>query len=420
MRIRILTLALLAGTASMSALAASESLLPPQSDDLVPALTHARAVTASPTSDATTARFAPAPQIHLEHQPIQVSWALDPAAPLDATPQPISQRSREYWTDVTSGDLQRGVELPLSAPGAVIRLSPGQGSGNIEAADVHLQLGNQNIDGNAAASHIADATALKAAGMDVSDASLAMQLRPELGSGHATLKAAHARGRYVVQVYEPQSTLSLEAHTNRAEVLLGDSIQVTLSLQDGNALNHLQTAGGYLRAPNGEATLLHFQQQADGRFVATATPTKEASGPGLWQVQSFTLGTDAHGQDVRRDVTSTFAVAAPDVRFTGAVEPKKASDGGVEIALAVDAKNASRYAVSGVLYSRGADGQMHPGAYAQSAAWLAPGNGQLLLHFDAKSTRNLAPPYELRDLRLQDQPAMGLVERRALALRFAL
>ncbi|WP_266157587.1 DUF4785 domain-containing protein [Dyella silvatica] len=399
MRIRILTLALLAGTASMSALAASESLLPPQSDDLVPTLIHARATTVGATSDASTARFAPAPQIHLEHQPIQVSWALDPAAPLDTTPQPISQRSREYWTDVSSGDLQRGVELPLSAPGAIIRLSPGQGSGKISPADVHLQLGNQNVDGNAAASHIADASALKAAGMDVAEASLAMQLRPELGSGHATLKAANA---------------------NRAEVLLGDSVQVTLSLQDGSSLNHLQTAGGYLRAPNGDTTLLHFQQQADGRFVATATPTKEASSPGLWQVQSFTLGTDANGQDVRRDVTSTFAVAAADVRFSGGVEPKKASDGGIDIALAVDAKNASRYAVSGVLYGRGTDGQMHPGAYAQSAAWLAPGNSQLHLHFDANSTRHLAPPYELRDLRLQDQPAMGLVERRALALRFAL
>ncbi|RDD83733.1 DUF4785 family protein [Dyella tabacisoli] len=408
---------MLAGSVSMSALAASENLLPPQSDDLVPTLTRPRTTA---MASVTIAGAASAPQIHVEHQPIQVSWALDSNATLEATPQPASQRSREYWTDVTSGDLQRGVELPLSAPGAIIRLSPGQGSGQVNAADVQLQLGGQTLNGNAAAGHIADADALKAAGMDVADASVAMQLRPELGAGHATLKAAHARGRYVVQVYEPQSTLSLEAHTNRAELLLGNSIQVTLSLQEGDTPTRLHTAGGYLRAPNGDTTLLRFQQQADGRFVATATPSKEVANPGLWEVQSFTLGTDAKGQDVRRDVTSTFAVAAPNARFTGAAEPRRASDGGVEIALAVDAKNASRYAVSGVLYGRGADGQMHPGAYAQSAAWLAPGTGQIGLHFDAKSTRNLAPPYELHDLRLQDQPAMGLVERRAIALRFTL
>ena len=61
---------------------------------------------------------------------------------------------------------------------------------------------------------------------------------------------------------------------------------------------------------------------------------------------------------------------------------------------------------------------MAPAAFAQSAAWLRPGDGTLTLHFDRASLQGIGAPYELHDLRLQDQPAVSLVERHALALRF--
>ena len=104
----------------------------------------------------------------------------------------------------------------------------------------------------------------------------------------------------------------------------------------------------------------------------------------------------------------------------GGRHPRGGDDGGIDIALGVDVRSGSRYAVSAVLYGRGADGRAQPVAYAQSAAWLENGSGELRLHFDPASLQGAAPPYELRDLRLQDQPAVGLVERRAQALRFSL
>ena len=418
MRIRPLMLALLAGALPLSAFAATQNLLPAQPGDLVPTLVHARMAS---TTAAVSSRLAPAaPQVHVEQQPIQVSWALSSTESLQATPTPVRRESREYWREVSDTELQRGVDLSTTAPGAIIRLSPGKGGTRLQPADLRVQVGGKRFDGNTATRHVADTEQLKAAGMEATDASMALQLRPELGTGRTTLQAPKAHGRYVVYVYEPQSPLVVEAQADRPELLLGGNLQVALNLRDGVQPRALTAATGVLRSPDGNTTAVSFQRQADGSFVATAVPAQQAGVPGLWEVQSTVTGTDANGREVRRNVNTAFAVAVPDARFTGNVEPKRASDGGIDIALGVDVRSGSRFAASGVLYGRGADGRELPVAYAQSAAWLETGSGELRLHFDPASLRGAAPPYELRDLRLQDQPAVGLVERRASALRFSL
>ena len=418
MRIRPLMLALLAGALPLSAFAATQTLLPPQAGDLVPTLVHARM--ASPTA-AVSSRLAPAaPQVHVERQPIQVSWALNSTEALQATPPPVQRESREYWREVSDIELQRGVELSTTAPGAIIRLSPGKGGARIQPADLKLQIDGKRFDGNTAARHVADTAQLQAAGMAATDASTALQLRPELGAGRTTVQASKARGRYVVYVYEPQSPLVVEAQASRPELLLGGSLQVSLNLRDGAQQRTLKEATGVLHSPDGDTTPVSFQRQPDGSFVATASPVHQANIPGLWEVQSTVTGTDANGREVRRNVNTAFAVAVPDARFIGGVEPRKAGDGGIDIMLGVDVQSGSRYAVSGVLYGHGANGQAVPVAYAQSAAWLETGSGELRLHFDPASLHGVAGPYELRDLRLQDQAAVSLVERRATALRFSL
>ena len=418
MRIRLLTLALFAGPLPLSAVAASHSLLPPQPSDLVPTVVHPRM--ARPAI-ALSSRLAPsASQVHEERQPIQVSWALNPSDPLDAVPQPPRRESREYWREVSDTELRHGVDLATTAPGAIIRLSPGKGSARIQAADLRLRIGGRQFDGIAATHRVADAGQLRAAGMDVTDASMALQLRPDLGAGRTTLQASKASGRYVVHVYEPQSTLVAEAQADRPELLLGGSLQVFVNLRDGERTQGPDGVSGVLRSPDGETTPLSFRRGADGSFVALASPAKQASMPGLWEVQSTVRGTDASGREVQREVTTTFSVAVPDARFLGTAEPRRATDGGIDVVLGVDVQSNSRYAVSGVLYGRNADGAVLPAAYAQSAAWLETGQGELQLRFDPDSLRGFAPPYEVRDLRLQDQPSLGLVERRGTALRFTL
>ncbi|NLB13227.1 MAG: hypothetical protein GX826_04295 [Gammaproteobacteria bacterium] len=63
---------------------------------------------------------------------------------------------------------------------------------------------------------------------------------------------------------------------------------------------------------------------------------------------------------------------------------------------------------------------MQPFAIAHSARWLEPGKGEgITLDFgDLAAKSGLAAPYELRDLSLNDQARLGLLETRARALRF--
>jgi hypothetical protein len=284
---------------------------------------------------------------------------------------------------------------------------------------MRLQLGRQSLPVDKAASQIADAQSLHAAGMDVPDASVVIRLKPALGSGLATLQAPAASGRYVVHVFEPESTLSVRAHADRDDLLLGHHVHVRVAMQDGDRPTPLIAAGGFLRAPDGTTTLLDYHRQADGSFTVDAMPTTISSTPGLWEVHSFTVGDDATGNEVRRDTTTVFAAATPDARLDGVAETRRATDQGIDITLGVKAANSSRYAVSGVLYGRDADtGKLVPAAYAQSAAWLPSGDGHLVLHYDPASLHGIGAPYELHDLRLQDQPAISLVERRAVAIRF--
>ena len=411
---RMLVAGVLAGLFACPSFAATHALLPAAATDMVPTQLQAPAPAVVSTLTAVDV-----PRPHVERQPVSVSWALPADAPLDAVPQPFARASREYWTDVSATELQRGVELPLSAPGAVIRLSPSDvRGGRLDAAAVKLHLHGQTFTGDHAASQVADPAALHAAGMDVPAASLVMQLRPELGAGPATLQADGASGRYVVHVYEPKSPLTVTAKADRDDLLLGQRLHVDVTMRDGKRERPLQAVGGFLRAPDGSTTLLDYRANADGSFSTDTVPVQPSSTPGLWELHSFTIGDDGQGQAVRRDTTSVFAVAVPDAKLSGTADTHRAGRDGIDIALGVTVGSASRFAVSGVLYGRDAHGRMVPGAFAQSAAWLQPGEQRLVLHFDPSSLAGIGAPYELHDLRLQDQPAISLVERRALALRF--
>ncbi len=412
---RILASALLAVLVAAPAVAGNHVLLPAQANDMVPVALQTRTGSLRPV----LATTAVAPR-HVEHQPVSVSWPLAQDAPLQAIPQPFSRSSREHWRDVSASELQQGLRLPLTAPGAIIRVSPGdENVGTLDPADVRLQLGRQSLTATAASSQVADAAELHAAGMDVPAASIVMRLKPELGTGVATLQVPTARGRYVVHVFEPQSTFTVTAKGDRDDMLLGQAVRVRVALQDADRAMPLTSAGGLLGAPDGSTTTLSFRRQADGSFTVDVRPRSIPTTPGLWEVHSFTIGTDSAGHDIRRDTTTVFAAAQPAAQFDGLASTAVATDQGIDISVGVTTVAASRYAVSAVLYGRGANGQMVPAAFAQSANWMTASKGQLTLHFDANSLHGVAAPYELHDLRLQDQPAVSLLERRAVAMRFS-
>lgn len=354
----------------------------------------------------------------LDRSPSAMSWAIDPSAALDAAPKPFVQESREYWIDADGVDLQHGVNLATSAPGALIRLSPVAGNTDLlDPATFSIRANGRSMANADAIRTAADADALRAAGMDVPDRSVVIRLDERVGAGNIELVAASARGAYLIHVFEPASPIVLSLRADRDSVIAGNPIRFIASTSGGARIASLQ---GLVSSPGGHSETVDFERQADGSFVASVAPdVARAGGHGLWEIHAFG-NTSKDTFTVQRDARNAFAVGVATARLDGTVERVAATrkTDALVLRVGVDAADGSRYQLAGVLYGTAGDGALRPAVVAHSAAWLDAGRGTIDLRIDSESLAKsgLRAPYEVRDLRLINQADMSLIERRERAL----
>lgn len=406
-----LTCALVAASAASAqgdANATALHLLARGSNDLVPSQLRAPSAGKLVTTD-------------LDRVPVAVSWALDAGKALDANPAAFASGSREYWIDASQADLQRGIALALSAPGAVIRLSPhgGRSTAAIAANDVQIRVAGRRLDNGIAIRNIAGDDELRAAGMDAPQGSVALRLSDTIGAGTLQLAVPTASGGYLVHVFEPASRVTLTLGAEHDSVIGGEAVRFRASVVGASGLARI---GGLVNSPDGSSQPIAFTRQGDGTYLATVVPdVSHAGGRGLWDVHAFAVVAGAVA--LPRDATSAFSVSVPVARLDGTIERSIDAGGSRDIAvkLGVESVAASRYQVSAVLYGTDGAGQLKPAVIAQSAAWLASGHGQIELRYDAErlAEAGLSAPYELRDLRLVNQADMSLLERRERAVTLA-
>ncbi len=153
---------------------------------------------------------APMPDATVERAPVRFAWALDPTRALSA-PAPFVALSRSYWDTVDAATLQRGLELPLTAPDAVIQVSPVQGARALEVEQLQVR----DPSGALALDKVVDAQQLRAAGMGVGEGSAMARTGASTAVGTYRLQAPQAQGRYVVQVLEPNSPIALTLQADR-------------------------------------------------------------------------------------------------------------------------------------------------------------------------------------------------------------
>lgn len=348
----------------------------------------------------------PAPAGQFERAPVSFSWALDPLTPLSQPQSPVAE-SREYWQTVDGAELQAGLPLKTSAPGALIRISPTRGSAPIDATGV-------GVTSNGRAARLEQATdsaALQAAGMDVATGTAVIKLARDSNAGTYSLRSPKARGRYVVHVFEPESDVVLKAQADRHSVLGGETVTVTMELSRGGTPVAAQ-AQGLLVAPDGSSRPISVTRGTDGTLAARARlPVQASAAPGLWELQLF-----ATGDGLSRDVRTAFGVSAPTARIGSDLD---ASASRLQVIVPVESASAGRYEVRGTLYATASDGTMAPVSQAHSAAWFERGKGSLVLAFDrAHVPAGYGVPYEIRQLELNDQSRLAPLESRARAARF--
>ena len=366
----------------------------------------------------TVVERAPLPAGPIEQAPVSFAWALDPAQPL--TPSaPFTASSRSYWDTVDAPALQQGVPLPLTAPDAVIQVSPVRGARALAPTQWQLR----DPAGALAVDKVVDDQQLRAAGMAVGEGSAMVRTGATAAAGTYRLRSDQAQGRYVVQVLEPNSPIALQLQAGSARVLAGGTLALSARLvNDGGAAaahagrrdaRPLPAAGeALLVAPHGRSWPVPLVQGSDGLHAQVAIPRDVGTTQGLWELQAF-----VSAEGVQRDAKVAFAVALPTARFSGQARADPARRA---VALPLQVGAPGRYEARGTLYATGPDGQLHPVAQAHSAAWFAAaGPGTLTLAFaQAALPEGYAAPFQVRELELHDQSRMAPVESRAVGLSF--
>lgn len=374
-------------------------------------------------TDLTAATIVAAPPVKtlaVPREPVALGWPLDPNAALAATPEPFLATSREYFVDVTADELRAGVPVYATAPGALVRLNPAAPATPELGARLAIEPVALVLTDPAGAVHragggmelVARAPELEASSAPFAPGTSAFRLRSDLGAGTFELRAETLpRGaeRYVIHVLDRESPARLELRTGATDYLHGDELVVEARLAAGGRALDARSVEGFVTSPQGRAWPLDFRARG-GVYRATLTlDAVEPPAPGPWQVH-----VSAHGRlgdaVVLRAGRTAFGCAVPAARLTGAAERA-----GETLRLEIEAASAGRYEVRGVLYGTDRDGAPRPAGVAHAAAWLEPGTSSLELGFDVGASA-LAPPWELRDLRLLDQGRMGLLHRQARAL----
>lgn len=370
-------------------------------------------------------------QVPMDHAPVAVSWALPANRPIDASPKPFEQVSRQFLLNATGAELQRGVALPLTAAGDIVRISPvGASTAALDSSRVQFTAGGHTLTAAQASEVLASGTQMRQAGMPIQRGSTVLKLAANVATGNAKVMAQGARGHYLIQVYEPKSPYALTLVAIHGTRLVGEPLQLAVNFarpatnSPGTAAvpqAKLDRVTGVLEAPDGWSESVRFAPGANGGYVANVTPPAAHAGErGLWEIHAFANGSGG-GKTVLREATNAFAVVLPTARFDRLPITVAAHAGrAVNVDVRIDVAAASRYAVSGVLYGHARNGQLEPAVYAQSAAWLEPGRGvPIRLGFSATALAKsgLTGPYQLRDLSLEDQVQLGVLDRRAVAAR---
>lgn len=348
----------------------------------------------------------PAPTGSIERKPVAFSWVLDADTALADT-APFLAESREYWMTVEAAELKRGVPLQMTAPGALIRVSPAKGSASLRASDFSVSVGARKVG----IAQAADADALRKAGMDASAGTQVIRLGDGSGAGRQLLRAANARGRYVVHVFEPASDRVLFARADRNHVLAGSRMRVGIGATSAGR-NTRVASQALLVGPDGSSQPVPVRNAAGGGQEAVFNvPASASQAKGLWELQVF-----GDVGDVPRDARTAFAVAQPTARFAGLFGVDAAN---LRVSLPVEAGSPGRYEARGTLYASAKDGSLRPVSQAHAAAWMDAGDGMLILQFArAHVPTGYGAPFEVRQLELNDQGRMAPIEARERGARF--
>jgi hypothetical protein len=348
-----------------------------------------------------------------ERKPVSFAYALNPQAELKRA-EPSTAESREFWMQVDSAQLNKGIMIDTTAPGALIRISPANGASDVDGNSATLAHNGKKIANAQAFANIATGEQLQKAGMEVSNGTAVMKIADAQGAGRFQLSLPKASGRYLVHVFEPNSDVTLQAKANRENYLAGDELVVNASLGKNAKTMAGAQISGMLVSPSGKTYDMLFKQTSDGLRASQKLPNEVVQQAGLWEVQILAGASDGNLQ-VQRDTRTVISIAQPTAKLSGQYRFDAQR---LSFSMPIQVGSPGRYELNGTLFATSKGGVSRPVAQAAMANWFKQGNGILSLNFDRKNMpAGYGAPFELKFVELKDQTRLTQLETREFAGR---
>ena len=369
-------------------------------------------------TDLTIATDAIPNSFHSETTPLSYTWAATERSPTDAAMQGAVVESRQYWVDVSAQALERGVKLPISAPGSVIRVSALDSDTGLQLDPGRLELSINGQSLNRSALETASGSEMRQQGMQVPQDSLAFRLPidSQAGSLEMRMTGTAVQTPMVIHVYEPESPWVARMSAARSSFLSDQTIELELVLDDGGKSFSVDQVSAMLVSPDAGEMIDLSRSDDAGKLQAIVPISAVSAAPGLHEVHAY-VEHNIDGMTVKRDLKLAIGVAPASGRFTGQVD--NLSPLGLNLNLGVEVAVEGRYQVNAEIFGTNERGDLKPLAFTQSATVLEAGSGLISIGVDADILRasELSAPFEIRNLQLMDQGRMFVLEHREQALK---
>jgi hypothetical protein len=315
----------------------------------------------------------------LSHEALQEAWNISNTFLLDEA-RTNRQQSYGYTKRVTSTQLNAGVKISTTAPGAVIRISPLQK--NQVMPPLHITTPKKQVLGlKEASSQYSQDSALDES-IDTSTHQTITQINPQLGAGEFIIQSsgihalqgakAQTNAAYMIHVLDKYSPDFLQIETNATHYHHGDTVITTLSF--GEVSHETSDISAFIVGPQGQKIPLEFTKEGFNTFKASTVLTSEVNDKGEnWHVEVDVVCGAGHSL-FRRSGHTAFSYSIPSARL---VRIQKSPTKPLTFVASIEVATASRYVLQSVLFEKNEAGAPIPLKMLQKAQWLEPGVQQV-------------------------------------------
>ena len=325
----------------------------------------------------------------------------------------VQLKSDEFWFKVSGKDLSQGVDLDISHPGALVRLTALKNnrgrSAPVDLKELALYQNNQKRD----KAIVSLVTEEQLAQGTIFQGSAAFRLDEKIGAGQFQLRSAQRLvddDYYIVNVKEKGSSQILHMNSSQLTLFAGDTLTFNAQIKQEDKPLKDTSYQAYLLSPRGEEHSLNILDNGDGQLQTLLPVSATSTQPGeLYELYLNAIAGEKE-QRVRRTVKLPFAIASPTAKFESVIP---VMNGGIAATVHINISAEGRYGLRGTLYGTDTNGKLRSIMRSHSAYWLEAGGQSINLAYDEKlmEKSNLQPPYKLRDLVLMDQSKLAVLHK---------